>query len=83
MPKELVLDGNETLQGLNKANQVLFKVTQILFHFVPGMWIFNFITLDRKNANYICFCNIAQRDSFTNDIKENGYRSTWEAHSVK
>lgn len=58
MPKELVLDGNKTLQAFKKTNQVLFKVIQVLFNFVPRMWIFNFIVLDRKNAYYVCLqCN--------------------------
>lgn len=55
MPKELVLDGNKTLQAFKKTNQVLFKVIQVLFNFVPRMWIVNFIVLDRKNATmYVC-----------------------------
>lgn len=53
MPKELVLDGKETLRGIKKVNPVLHEVIRVLFNFVPGMWIFNFIVLDRKNVYYV------------------------------
>ena len=53
MPKELLLDSYEILQGQKKANQIPFKLTQVLFNFILGMWLFNFIVLDMRNVYYV------------------------------
>lgn len=53
MPKELLLDSYEILQGQKKANQIPFKPTQVLFNFILGMWLFNFIVLDMRNVYYV------------------------------